>query len=62
MMIGHLTVAGLAEGVVSAGVVAFVQRTDRRLLRLNPAPSASLNGVASPRARLRPLWLALGLS
>ena len=30
MMIGHLTIAGLAEMIVSAGVVAYLQRADRR--------------------------------
>ena len=33
MMAGHLTVAGLAEVVVSAGVVAYLQRSDPHLLR-----------------------------
>src|SRR5207237_5625633 len=33
MMIGHLTVAGLAELFVSAGVVAFLQQSDISLLR-----------------------------
>src|ERR1700692_581904 len=32
MMLGHLTVAGLAELMVSAGVVAFLQGTDPSLL------------------------------
>ena len=31
MMIGHLTIAGLAELAVSAGVVAFLQRSDLSL-------------------------------
>src|SRR5512140_3820466 len=48
MMIGHLAVAGVAEGLLSAGVVAFVQRTDRALLRLNPAHAAvGPNGAVS---------------
>ena len=33
MMIGHLTIAGLAEFVVSAGVVAFLQKSDPSLLQ-----------------------------
>jgi cobalt/nickel transport system permease protein len=61
MMIGHLTVAGLAEGLVSAGVVAFVQRTDRALLRLNPAHAAFAGNGAVPARGLRSLWLAVGL-
>jgi cobalt/nickel transport system permease protein len=34
MMIGHLTIAGAAEVIVSAGVVAYLQRADRSLLKL----------------------------
>ena len=28
MMIGHLSIAGLAEFIISAGVVAFLQQSD----------------------------------
>jgi cobalt/nickel transport system permease protein len=61
MMIGHLTVAGLAEGLVTAGVVAFIQRTDRAMLRLNPAHALAGGGAAAPGRGLRSLWLAIGL-
>ncbi|MGA8272111.1 MAG: cobalt transporter CbiM [Candidatus Sulfotelmatobacter sp.] len=33
MMIGHLTIAGAAEAVISAGMVAYLQRADLSLLR-----------------------------
>jgi len=33
MMIGHLTLAGLAEAVISAGMVSYLQRADLGLLR-----------------------------
>ncbi len=39
MMIGHLTFAGLAELVLSAGLVAYLQRAEPMLLR-NTAPDA----------------------
>jgi cobalt/nickel transport system permease protein len=39
MLLGHLTFAGLAELVVSAGVVAYLQRADPSLLKLT-APGA----------------------
>lgn len=61
MMIGHLTIAGLAEAVVSAGVVAFVQRTDLGLFRLNPAHAAAAGAVRPVAHSLRSLWLALGV-
>jgi cobalt/nickel transport system permease protein len=64
MMIGHLTIAGLAELVVSAGVVAYLQRADPGLLRAT-APGASGHGLAGHGlagrqwASTRPLWVAL---
>ena len=32
MLIGHLTFAGLAEGMLSAGMVAYLQRANPRFL------------------------------
>jgi cobalt/nickel transport system permease protein len=61
MMIGHLAVAGVAEGLVSAGIVAFVQRADRALLRLNPVHAAGAAGAPGGGRALRSLWLALAL-
>jgi cobalt/nickel transport system permease protein len=57
MMIGHLTIAGMAELFVSAGAVAFLQRTDVSLLRVPDAASTG-GGVART---LRPLWATLGV-
>jgi len=61
MMIGHLTVAGLAELAVSAGVVAFLQRSDLSLLR---ATAGNVREGEQPRVAkatksLRPLWIGL---
>jgi len=63
MMIGHLTFAGLAESVLSAGVVAYFQRTNLGLLKITApgAPSDTAESGGEPRPSLRPLWLALGL-
>ena len=66
MMIGHLTLAGLAELVISSGMVAYLQRTDPALLR-GTAPDAPISSEspsprvsASPRLPItRKLWLAL---
>jgi len=49
MMIGHLTIAGFAELVISAGVVAFLRRSD----------PAMLQGGASSRPI--PAWAALAV-
>jgi cobalt/nickel transport system permease protein len=68
MMIGHLTIAGLAEMVVSGGVVAYLQRAEPALLKTT-APGASISGgpVGRPVGRpvewkdTRPLWIALAV-
>ena len=51
MMAGHLTVAGLAEMVLSGGVVAYLQRFEPGLLRTNER-----RGLAT-----KPLWIALAV-
>jgi cobalt/nickel transport system permease protein len=53
MMAGHLTVAGLAEVVVSAGVVAYLQHSDPRLLRAS-APAQRWRAT-------KPFWIALAI-
>lgn len=73
MMIGHLTFAGLAELLVTAGVVAYLQRADPSLLR-RTAPNAPRHSSiprrdrevvddlpAEPPPVLRKLWLALAV-
>lgn len=49
MMAGHLTVAGLAEMVVSGGVVAYLQRMEPHLLR------GALGGANTTKS----VWIAL---
>jgi cobalt/nickel transport system permease protein len=57
MMIGHLTIAGLAELLITSGVVAYLQRSDPKLLA-RTAPGAVLSDGASSFKRL---WVALAL-
>lgn len=59
MMAGHLTVAGLAEMVVSGGVVAYLQRMEPNLLRAT-APGAQTH-EESGWAATKPLWIALAV-
>jgi cobalt/nickel transport system permease protein len=64
MMLGHLTIAGIAELVLTGGVVAFIQRTDVSLLSATAGRAARTitDGVAvAGPPSLRPLWLTLGL-
>lgn len=66
MMIGHLTFAGLAELIVSGGVVAYLQRADISLLKPT-APRAfdtdrsveEVTTLRSERSALRSLWIGL---
>jgi cobalt/nickel transport system permease protein len=67
IMIGHLSFAGLAELVLSGGVVAYFQRANPSLLKLT-APGAThgdeeTRNVVSQHAwsTMRPLWTALAL-
>ena len=61
MMIGHLTFAGLAEAVISGGLVAYLQIADPGLLRVTSgvAADASETRVAGPS--LRRLWIMTAL-
>ena len=54
MMIGHLTFAGLAEAVITAGLVAYLQAADPGLLRgdLGTSGRFSCHGSASGSALL----------
>ena len=65
MMIGHLTFAGLAEAVISAGLVAYLQVADPRLLQSTSGIPASWEDApagARPVANSqRRLWLAIAL-
>ena len=56
MMIGHLSFAGLAEMLLSAGLVAYLQRAHPALL----AGSADITTAASQQSRsVRQLWYGL---
>jgi cobalt/nickel transport system permease protein len=60
MMIGHLTIAGLAELVICGGVVAYLQRAEPGLLK-STAPGASITGDAVGWTSTKPLWIALAV-
>jgi cobalt/nickel transport system permease protein len=58
MMIGHLTIAGLAELVITASLVSYLQRANVHMLR-KTAPSALLHVTQSSVRTLRGLWITL---
>ena len=60
MMIGHLAVAGIAEMILAAGVVAYLQRAEPQLLKATSGqPSASMQRVGWNATK--PLWGALAI-
>lgn len=67
MMIGHLTIAGLAEFIISGGVVAYLQRTDPALLKLTAPNAREADEATQEMVRrggwraTRPLWIGLSL-
>lgn len=66
MMIGHLTIAGLAEAVLSGGIISYVQRSRPELLVRDAAMAASgersLQSIDGGGWRgLKPVWLVLAL-
>ena len=70
MMLAHLVVAGPVEGALTAGVVAYLQRANLPVLRINHpgvpdgAPDADAEAVpAGPAARRSPWrWAVVGLA
>ncbi len=64
MMIGHLTFAGMAEAVISAGLVAYLQAADPVLLcgssGLVRGPSSGTE-LRPAQNSLRRLWLAVAM-
>lgn len=63
MLLAHLLVAGFAEGAISAGTVAYLQRANVPLLRVNhPQVLVTAEEAATrPRKKLNP-WLAGGIA
>ncbi len=62
MMIGHLTFAGLAEALLTAGVVAYLQAADPSLLAATSGIRGAVGGsrIRTP-ASLRRLWISVAL-
>ncbi len=58
MALAHLTVAGAAEAILTGGVVAYLQRANVALLRVNH-PGSAAPGERRTR-RVRPIAVALG--
>jgi len=59
MMIGHLAIAGVAEAVITAGLVAYLQSSDPALLRTTSG--LVTDGSALTPTSLRHLWITVAL-
>ncbi len=64
MLLAHLVVAGVAEGILSAAVLAYLQRANLPLLQVNhrdvPVDAAATAAEEGMRRRLRPGVMAAG--
>ncbi len=58
MMLGHLTFAGCAEALLTAGVVRYLQHSERSLLEFG---GGGVGLVTAAARATRSLWAALGL-
>jgi cobalt/nickel transport system permease protein len=65
MLFAHLLVAGLAEGIVTAAVIAYLQRANLPLMQVNhpgvPVDAEAAAAEGSRRRRLRPTVVAGGV-
>ena len=64
MMVAHLTVAGVVEFALTAGVVAYLQRANPPLLRINRGalpPAARPGAEPTPPRAIRLRWAFVGL-
>ena len=61
MMIGHLTVAGLAEALLTAGVLRYLQQSERSLLEYGVGGPGGSSRVFVAARFSRGLWAVIGL-
>ena len=63
MMIGHLAVAGIAEGAIAAGLVSYLQVADPALLRATSGLAVNHDSAfeSSLQPSLRKLWITVAL-
>jgi cobalt/nickel transport system permease protein len=62
MALAHLTVAGAVEFALTAGVVAYLQRANLPLLRINHGAAPPTGREHAPGKRLSRRWGLIGLA
>jgi cobalt/nickel transport system permease protein len=60
MMVGHLTIAGAAEAVMSAGLFSYLRRNEPALVGITSLPDSASPVATTPRAA-RSLWGVLAV-
>lgn len=61
MMLGHLTIAGIAETIITAGVVAYLQRQDVSLLSFTAPAQTTTDTPVGGWRNARRLWLIIAV-
>jgi cobalt/nickel transport system permease protein len=61
MALAHLTVAGAVEFVLTAGVIAYLQRANLPIMKINHAGIAETDAELAPPDRLGVRWAVIGL-
>ena len=61
MALAHLTVAGFVELALTAGAIAYLQRANLPLLRINHAAIPDTDAELGPPARVGRRWAVVGL-
>ena len=61
MALAHLTVAGIVEFVLTAGVIAYLQRANLPVLRINRGAAPPEAGPLGPRRRSGRRWALIGI-
>src|SRR5664279_4399695 len=62
MMMGHLAIAGVAEGAIAAGLVAYLQIADPALLQNTSGVGPAATGYQPvPQKSLRRLWMTIAM-
>jgi cobalt/nickel transport system permease protein len=61
MMFAHLVVAGVVEAALTAGVIAYLQRANLPLLRINAGAVRDTDAELAPPRRLAWRWAVIGV-
>ena len=61
MLLAHLTIAGVVEFALTAGVVAYLQRANLPVLRINRGAYRNVDDALAPSRRVGWRWALIGV-